>query len=156
MTDAHRPARRAKTLVIAAAFGAPAVFLISLPWLKEQPDAVVYLFAGLAATVTVLASFALAIIKDRALDEWHRSATRFSSQWGWLTGGGVVALLLALPPFHDLIISLAARARAGGAPEEKIVLLAFTGGFMTLVLVQTLCTIALSIVWRAWMSRSNA
>lgn len=102
------------------AFGAaivlpPLSFLVALPWLKQQPDELVFLFTGIAATLTIAGSFALSILHDRQIDEWQRSAARFSSQWGLAVGGGLVALLLVLPPIHDLIVSGA--AIWGGEPN---------------------------------------
>ena len=37
--------------------GLPVMFIAAIPWLKQQPESVVYLCAGIAATGTVVASF---------------------------------------------------------------------------------------------------
>ena len=52
--------------------GLPVMFIAAIPWLKQQPESVVYLCAGIAATGTVVASFVLAIQKHQKFDEWHR------------------------------------------------------------------------------------
>ena len=144
-----------KKWALALAVLAPASFLAAIPWLKDQPDGIVYLFAGIAATITVLASFALAVIEDRKMDEWHRTASRFASQWGWITGGGIVAILLALPPVHGAIIGLSATMAGIPDPDPTLVVMAFTLGFMAVVLAQALCTMVLSVIWRARKSRSD-
>ena len=144
-----------KKWIIAAAVLAPACFLAAIPWLKEQPDGIVYLFAGIAATVTILCSFALAVAEDRRMDEWHRAASRFSNQWGWLAGGGAIALLLSLPPIHSLIIGASAALARVTDPNPTLVLMAFTLGFMAVVIAQMLCILTLSAIWRARMSRAE-
>jgi hypothetical protein len=101
-----------------------AVF-VGIPWLKQQPDAVVFLLSGLAAALTIVASFALALLHDRHIDEWQRSNAGFSSQWGWTAGASLIALLLALPPFR----------------------------FGAVVVAQGLCTALISMGWAWWMSR---
>lgn len=154
MTE-KKPAWGAKKWVLAAAIIAPISFLAAIPWLKEQSDGTVYLFAGIAATITVLCSFALSILEERKMDEWHRTAARFASQWGWITGSGIVALLLALPPFHDAIIAMAGSLARVAEPDRVLVLLAFTLGFMAVVLMQTICTWTLSVIWRSRKSRAE-
>ena len=145
----------AKKGLLAAAVVAPLAFLAAIPWLKAQPDGVVYLFAGIAATVTVLCSFALAIMEDRNMDEWHRAAARFASQWGWIAGGGFVALLLALPPVHQAIVAASGWLAGIASPDRTLVLMAFTLGFMAVVLAQTICTWTLSVIWRSRKSRAE-
>tara|TARA_R100000049_G_C1951998_1_gene100573 strand:+ start:581 stop:1069 length:489 start_codon:yes stop_codon:yes gene_type:complete len=146
---------RIKIWAMVAAIAAPILFVASLPWLQNLPDALIFLFTGIAATTTVVGSFVVAVFQDRKLDEWHRAAARFASQWGWLAGSGVVALLLALPPFHQLIMSVSGAAAGVATPDRTLVLLAFTFGFMTVVVAQMLCTVVLSFVWRARKSRAG-
>lgn len=155
--SSHRQSwTRIQALIATLAVVSPISFIAAIPWLRQQPDVLVYIFAGIAATLTVAASFALAVLKDRELDEWHRSAARFSSQWGWLTGAGLVALLLALPPVHDLIVGLAASSAQVPEPDRQLVLLTFMFGFMAVVGAQMACTLLLSLIWRFWMSRSSS
>ena len=153
--SSHRRARPfLLALLVGLAVVPPFSFVAALPWLKQQPDELVFLFAGIASTLTVVASFLLAILQDRTLDEWNRSNARFSSQWGWTAGASLVALLLALPPFRDLIVSLAARWAQEPDPDQKLVLLTFTFGFMAVVVAQLVCTAVLSVGWAFWKSRS--
>lgn len=143
-----------KKWAMAAAIAAPIIFLASLPWLRDLPDALVFLATGIAATTTVIASFVVAVYEERKLDEWHRAAAGFSNQWGWIAGSGIVALLLALPPFHRLVMNLAGTVAGVADPDRTLVLIAFTIGFMSVVGAQMLCTVVLSIVWRARKSRA--
>ena len=139
----------------AAAIIAPISFLAAIPWLRHQPDALVYLFSGIAATITVIASMGLAVVKDNQMDEWHRSAARFSSQWGWLTGAALVALVIAIPPVRGLIVYIATRFADGAPVDPTAAFLMFTFGFMTVVMAQAACTMLLSVIWRARMSRPS-
>jgi hypothetical protein len=147
-------------LALFAAAIIPAVgFLAAIPWLKDQPDALVLLVAGIVAALSVAAGFAHSILSDRASDEWHRSGSRFASQWGWLTGLSVMALLIAFPPMHDLIMAVVSWAAINlahePAPDRTVVLLTFTFGFMAVVIAQTVSTVVLAIGWFSWMSRSS-
>ena len=63
--------RYSKLAFILIAIGLPVSFLAGIPWLKQQPDSVVYLLAGVAATGTVVSSFMLAIKEDQICDEWR-------------------------------------------------------------------------------------
>ena len=132
---------------------APIVFLTSIPWLKQQPDAVVHVLGGIAATICIVSSLALAIVKDQHMDEWHRSAARFSSQWGWLTGGALVVLFTAVPAARELIVSIAQNFSDNGKVDERMIMLTFMGGFTLTIFVQTVCTVVLSLIWRYRMSR---
>lgn len=150
----HRQSRLPHRALLALMVVPPISVFAAIPWLKQQPDGLVFLLGGTASILTIAASFALAVLHDRGLDEWHRSAARFSSQWGWTTGACLVALLLALPPIHDLVVSWAATWAHAPNPDRELVLLAFTFGFMAVVAAQLVCTALLSIGWSLWMSRT--
>ena len=149
------PARtRSRVLALAVVMVIPPIAIVAaIPWLRQQPDDLVFLLTGIAATLTVLASIALAVLHDRTIDEWQRSNARFSSQWGWTLGVSLVALLLALPPVRDLIVTGAAVWGGTPAPDSRLVITTFTFGFMAAVVAQVLCTLVLSLGWNAWMSR---
>ncbi|MDP2764124.1 MAG: hypothetical protein Q8O54_04725 [Brevundimonas sp.] len=149
------PARnQPRILALALVMVVPPIAVVAaIPWLRQQPDGLVFLLTGIAAALTVLASIALAVLHDRRIDEWQRSNARFSSQWGWTLGAGMVALLLALPPFRDLIVSGAAVWGGMPNPDSRLVIVTFTFGFMAAVFAQVLCTLLLSLGWQAWMSR---
>ncbi len=132
---------------------APLSVLIAIPWLKQQPDNFVFLYSGIAAALTVVAAFVNSILFDRQLDEWQRTNARFSAQWGWAAGAGVMALLISVPPFRDWMVATVADVADATNPDQKLVILAFTFGFGSLVLIQGLCTTLLSICWTYWKSR---
>ncbi len=132
---------------------APISVLIAIPWLKQQPDNFVFLYSGVAAAITVVAAFANSILFDRQLDEWQRTNARFSAQWGWAAGAGLMALLLSLPIFREWMVSVVADLADATNPDDTLVILAFTFGFGGVVLVQGLCTTLLSIGWTYWKSR---
>ena len=134
----------------------PISFLVAIPWLKEQPDTIVHLFSGIAATGTVVSAFVLAIFKDKELDEWHRGAARFSNQWGWLAGGGLIAILQAAPAFRTVIVYITSSlTNSAGSPGAQVVF-AFMLGFMAVILAQMVCILALHKGWRVWMSRETS
>lgn len=139
--------------LLAAMVIAPLSVLIAIPWLKQQPDDFVFLYSGIAAAITVAAAFVNSVLFDRQLDEWQRTNARFSAQWGWAAGAGVVALLTSVPPFRDWMVSVVADVADVPDPNAKLVILAFTFGFGGVVLVQGLCTTLLSIGWTYWKSR---
>jgi hypothetical protein len=154
--SSHRQSRlpRLPRLALIALMVVPPIsFFAAIPWLKDQPDGVVFLFTGIAAVLVITASFALGILHHRKQDEWRRSATLFSVHWGFSAGACLVALLLVLPPFRDLIVSLAA-SLADAPISDDLVILAFTAGFMAVVFAQMVCIVLLSVGWTIWMSRS--
>lgn len=140
-------------LLIAIMVVAPLSFLLSLPWLKDQDDGLIFLLAGIASAATVLAAIGFAILQDRRLDEWHRQAAQFSSQWGWTVGASLVAMLLALPPLQGLLVSTLGHFAGVSDPSYKLVILAFTAGFVITVLTQAISTTIISIVWVGLKSR---
>ncbi len=153
MSSPARSRSRLAPLLLVTMIAPPVAVLAALPWLRHQPDGLALLLTGLAAALTVLSSLALAVLQDRKVDEWQRSNARFSSQWGWTAGAGLVALLLALPPVHDLIVAGAAIWGGTPDPDARLVITTFTFGFMAVVVAQAICTLGLSLGWSAWMSR---
>ncbi len=140
-------------LLLVLMIAAPAALLLSLPWLKQQPQGTIFLLAGITSAIAVATSFAFAVLHDRQLDEWQRSNARFSTQWGWAAGTGVVALLMALPPFRDFVVNTVAAVAQAPDPNHKLVTLAFAAGFGAVIIGQTFCTALLSVGWALWKSR---
>lgn len=147
------PARPARLWIGALAALFPLTFLAAVPWLKTQPDVVVHVVAGVAATGVVAASFLFSILKDQALDEWSRAGEQFAVRWGFLAGAALVAVLTALTPVQDLVVAAAAAVARPDPIDDTAVRVIFIAGFITVVLAQTLCTIVLSLVWRIRMAR---
>lgn len=150
------PARtRSHIMALAVVMVVPPIAIVAaIPWLRQQPDGLVFLLTGIAATLTVLASIALAVLNDRQIDEWQRSNARFSSQWGWTVGASLIALLLAVPAVRDLIVSGAAVWGGVPDPDARLVVTTFTLGFVAVVVAQAVCTFLLSLGWHFWMSRT--
>ena len=140
-------------VLIALLIIVPVAFLGSIPWLKEQADWIVLTLGAIATIIEITASWLLVARRDKASDEWQRGATRFSSYWGGLVGGGLVPILLLLPPVQQLIMSFAQWADEGTELTMKTALMTFLLGFITVILFQGLATSILNAAWRNWMSR---
>lgn len=153
MTITHRGFSLHTALIILAVL-TPIAFLSALPWLDSQPDWVVLSLGGAAALIEIVSAFALTALKDRKADEWHRGATRFGAHWGWLVGAGVVPLLITLPPFQGLVIAFATNIDPDAQVTEKMALMTFLAGFMTVVMLQAIFSAVFSLTWRMWMSRA--
>ena len=131
----------------------PLAFIAAIRWLKDQQDGTVYLISGLTSAVVIIASLVLAIMKDLETDEWTRAAARFSAHWGFVAGGGFLALLLAIPSFRDGVV--AAASRLSETPvDETLVVATFFAGFLSCMLAQVFFTLILGAIWRAWMARA--
>ena len=134
---------------------APAIaFLSATPILKNQSDGLVYLLGGLASFTVISAAMLLAIIKDKQADEWARSNARFSSHWGYLGGGAIVALALSLPVVREAIVSVVGGALDETTIDDSLVLMSFTAGFMATIFMQMIAILVIGLVWRIWMSRA--
>jgi hypothetical protein len=134
---------------------APAIaFLAATPILKNQPDSLVYLLGGLASFTVIAAAMLLAIIKDKQADEWARSNARFSSHWGYLGGGAVVALALSLPVVREAIVSVVGGALDETIVDDSLVMMSFTAGFMVTIFMQMIAILVIGLFWRIWMSRA--
>ena len=126
--------------------GAAIALAAAFPWLLQQPrEMFVPLFAGVAILIVVL-SIAFSVLYDRRTDEWHRSAVRFSSQWGH--GAGLVLALLLIFPLSAWIESW--------APDGylEFVRMGFMFGLLAVMVAQVACVALLHLGWTLWMSRS--
>jgi len=145
---------RTKRILIALMVIAPVTFLSAIPWLRDGPEWITFLAAGMASFTLIAAAMAFAIIKDRQVDEWTRTGARFSGHWGMVVGGAAIALLLALPFFRDFITEILSHFH--GAPVDKqLVLITFTAGFMACMMAQSIAVLILGFFWRMWMSRTD-
>jgi hypothetical protein len=140
-------------LLLALCFIPGILVVASISWLKTQPDELVFLLSGVAATVTVLASLWLTVVHDRQMGEWERSNSRFSSFWGDAVGTALVALLLAVPAARDAIVATVANFAGVPDPNFKLVMLAFVGGYMAVIIARVICMAVVSIGWTYWVSR---
>jgi hypothetical protein len=121
---------------------------VSIPWLKEQPDAVVNTIAGVATVVVVVWSLFISRMSTRRLDEVERASANWAWMWGATGGSMFVVLLLALPPFRDLV-----SAGVNGFLMEmkghtrQAAVLGFVAGFVALSIAQTIGTLVMAMVW---------
>lgn len=142
-----------KFVLFTVMVGLPISFFLSLPWLKQQSDSVVFLWVGFATVGTVLAGLLLGLIQDRKVDEWQRTAARFAGQWGWLAGTGLVAVLIAIPALQNVVVAAAADLGNSTNTDDRSLLMAFALGSALMVFVQTLCVFLIHFVWQYWMKR---
>lgn len=136
--------------LIAVMFAGPVVFLGLLPWIDEQSDAIIYTFAALASVWTLAFSLIITLTANKSADEWTQAGSRFSSFWGGIAGTALTALMLTLPPFHTLLGHLTAWSQnvPVDVVDQTTLILAFTAGFVTVVLLQTLCALTFYFIWR--------
>lgn len=150
--------RRSRSLIYALLLALCVVPIIAifaaLPWLDRQPDELVFLLSGIAATLVLASGLALDILHDTHLDEWERSAQRFSIKYGWGAASALIALLINLPPIHDLIVQGAAVWGGVPNPDRRLVLTTFTFGFMAVVVTQAVFMALMGIGWVCWKSRA--
>lgn len=136
--------------LIALTFAGPVAFLAALPWISSQSDSVTYTAAGLAVVWGLTFSLVLAVKADKSSDEWQQRGTHFSYFWGWIAGADLVALIVAIPAFHDLLVRATAwgLGTTTGEVDRTLVVLSYIGGFVTVVLMQALCGLIFFVLWR--------
>ncbi|MES1200891.1 MAG: hypothetical protein ABUS57_05525 [Pseudomonadota bacterium] len=153
MSPQHRARPRLYVLLVGLCLVPGLTILAALPWLKQQPVGVLFLWTGIAGAVAILGSLVLGIVHDRGMDEWERSNARFASFWGDAAGTSLVALLLLLPAGREWIIAVVTNWADASRPDQ-LVFLGFALGFAALVLARVACMAALSIGWSLWKSRA--
>jgi hypothetical protein len=134
-------------VALLAVAGTAIGFAVSFPWLLQQPPEMIVQVAGIAVVLIVVETLALFVLIDRGTDEWHRSAARFSSQWGHMAGLGLVLLLLV--PLSQWLGSWAPHG------EQRFVQLGFMFGFLVVMIAQVVCVALMRVGWTFWMSRST-
>jgi hypothetical protein len=134
-------------VALLAVAGTAIAFATAFPWLLQQPREVIAQGSWIGVALIVVESLVLFILVDRGTDEWHRSAARFSSQWGHIAGLGLVLLLLA--PLSQWIGSWAPDG------ERRFVQIGFTLGFLVVMIAQVVCVALMRVGWTFWMSRST-
>lgn len=154
MTTEMRTNHRGHPLTIGLAGLTPIAFVAAIPWLKDQPDGLVYIVTAIAAMTVLGASLRLGIVRERGADEYERMGARFASHWGMVAGGSSVALLIALPPVQELLVALAGAFAPEAVIDRPLVLLMFTAGFVACVLAQMIFNLLLGALWRLWTLRA--
>lgn len=139
-------------IIVGAVIGTPLMFLASIPWLKGQPDNVVFAVTGAAAFVVIAGSILLSANHMANLGEWERAGAYTSYKWGGAIGGGVVSLSLCLPFVQDRIVGIVA-ALSGTVLERTEAVLAFAGGVISVLLAQAIAALIALVIWRYRISR---
>lgn len=138
---------------------APAVIVViamfaAIPWLKSLPDNIAMAIAITASVFVMGWSLFIAFAAQKTQDEVQRHSERIGLQYGFTGGALFVAILLMIPPFHDVVINTAnhlAISLKGDA--AKAPLLAYVAGIATLAFAQSIGAVIASRFW--WRSKSS-
>ena len=123
----------------------PVAFFASLPWLKQQNDAI---FLGVNAAAAILLmgySVFLAARLNRRLDEVEITGGRFAQTKGMTIGTIAAVLVMLSPPSMNALVDLANTVGAGS--PEKAVRVGIPIGFMLVVFLQMVGMVAVYIWW---------
>ncbi|HEY7885461.1 MAG TPA: hypothetical protein VIC08_10985 [Cellvibrionaceae bacterium] len=123
----------------------PIAFIAAVPWLKQQSDTLVLGLTAVASIFVMGYSVFLAARVNRRLDEVEIAGQRFANTKGMTIGTIAAALVIICPPLINALVGLA-NTMSTGSPEAAIKI-GITIGFMLVVLLQTLGTIAVAIWW---------
>lgn len=130
----------------------PISFVIAIPWLKAQPDPVVFMVTAIAVAAMVLASTIVTTRTFGDLDEWQRAGVHVAIRWGGIIGSGIAVIAVALP-FVQRKVAIAASALSGAATDVTTTTLAFTAGVCAVIMLQTVATMIMLFAWRIRMAR---
>ncbi|MAT36035.1 MAG: hypothetical protein CMK06_13005 [Ponticaulis sp.] len=147
-------ARNKKRTLLAIACGAPVLFAISMAWLRDLPDWLVFTLAIMMGLTVMFSTLSLAAVSLESTDEWHREAAKFGAQWGWPMGAALFPFVLILPPAKKLIANFASSLDQGISISQEAALMIFMMGFICVVVLQAVCTMVAGLLWRLWMSRA--
>lgn len=140
------PAKIARcTLWFAPIIIVPAALLASLPWLKEQDNAI---SLGISAAVTIFVmSYAIFLSTrvNRRLDEVEIAGQRFAQTKGMTIGWIAAGLVMIVPPAMNGLVELA--TTIGDGSPDRSVRVGFVIGVMLVILLQTLAMAAGSVWW---------
>lgn len=128
-------------------------FFAAMPWLKSLDKAAALLITAAVAVLVMGYSLYVSTRWQRSLDEVQKASAGFATQWGMAGGSIAFALLPLFPPFQSLMVSLVTRfaAAPGTTVETSVVVFSMTLGFMGVVLLQTIGTLIMSVIW--WNAR---
>ena len=131
----------------------PVAFFASMQWLKSIDRTLLSLATAAAAIFVMSYATYLSVRSQRGLDEVHMASAGFSAQWGTLAGTTAFLLLLCLPPLRDFATALIWNwaGDPGAAVNRKVVVLAMTLAFCGVVVLQTIGTAVMAMVW--WRGR---
>jgi len=82
----------------------PVVFLSVAPWLKSAVGGTVTTWVAAAVSAFVMFyAWYVALSMQRRLDEVQRAGADYAAKWGVTAGQIAFFVLLALPPFQNLV-----------------------------------------------------
>ena len=79
----------------------------------------------------------------------ERAGSGFATTWGSIAGQLLFPLVLMLPPFNALAIGLIERLTAGTVADPRMVTVAMAFAFGSVVLLQSIATLMLHVIWVA-------
>ena len=129
----------------------PVAFFSSIPWLKQQHDAIALSIAAAGSIFVMGYSAFLAARMNWRLDEVQIAGQRYAHTKGMMIGYFAAALVMLIPPLMNALVDLA-NTVAGGSPD-KAVKLGIMIGFMLVVALQALSMTAVAIWWDRRLGR---
>lgn len=123
----------------------PVAIFSSVPWLKQQHDAIALSIAAAGSIFVMGYSAFLAARMNRHLDEVQIAGQRYAHTKGMMIGYFAAVLVMLIPPLMNALVDLA-NIIAGGSPD-KAVKLGIMIGFMLVVALQALSMAAVTIWW---------
>ena len=130
----------------------PALFLASLPWLDDQPEALSLGLAAAAAIFVMGYGIFLSARINRRMDEVEVAGLRYAQTKGMTIGMVAAVLVMMLPPAMNALADVANRIGSGSSDEAAK--LGITIGFVMVVILQTLGQAGVSIWWRRRIART--
>lgn len=130
---------------------APIVLLTTGLWLRSHDAKTLGLMAVAGPGYALACATFMSHYWQRKADEVQRASIGFSVQWGMWIGAVAFILLLMVPTFQNMATSLVWNFIGVSRPAvgEKIVVLAMTLGLCGVVLLQSVGTIVMGVVWWA-------
>lgn len=123
----------------------PVAFFASLPWLKQQHDAISLGISAAAAIFVMGYALFLAARVNRRLDEVEIAGQRFAQTKGMTIGMVAAVLVMMFPPAMNALVNLANTIGAGS--PDKAIKLGIVIGFILVISLQTLSIVAVAIWW---------
>ncbi len=154
MTMQRRLSRPVLAIVgIAPAILACVLMVANFEWLKSLPKMTAISIAIGASLFVMAWSYMFARAFQRRLDEVERASQGYAMHHGFTFGVFAVAVLLMIPAFMTWVIETANATAVSLSGSTRVApFLAYVGGFMTLVIVQSVAMAVISAFW--WKRRS--
>lgn len=125
------------------------------PWLTATIGGPMFTLVVAAVTMSAMGyAIYLSLRFHRGLDEVHKASAEFAARWSMPAGQAAFVLLLFLPPFRDVMTSLVIEfgdPGPGMTVDRSVVVFAMALGFMGVVILQAIATVAFNVIW--WKSK---